>query len=398
LVHLHRRRRADVGRQIALDDGLPIVVQLLQQPQLREFAAAALQLRVFRVGGLVQLQFLARRRQRPCLQGRDRALQRGLRREQRLRLLVEPSLHGGQLARDRRVEDWFGLPRRVEPDAVGQQVELLAPLLQQPGGRVEPFDLCVRDHLERRRRSGHEQQRGQQRRRDRVPSRPTPEAAAGADASGHDGFVTQDAQQVGCEVGGGGVASARVLLHRLLQHRDDVRGQPRVETARIRHRVAQDAPADFDLRGTGERPLQREALERGHRQRVDVRPAIDQVAPADPLGRHVGRSADHVGRTGQRRVAVAVEARQAEVEQHGFAGPVDHDVRRLHVPVHDAGLVGGVQGQGDLRQQRERVADLGRCPRRSGRVGTAASPRQARREGLAVDVLHGQERRAVDGS
>ena len=64
---------------------------------------------------------------------------------------------------------------------------------------------------------------------------------------------------------------------------------------------------------------------------------------------------------------------------------VDHDVRRLEIAMHDAPLVRGGEAGADLARDLERAV-----------LRKAADAPEQRREILAVDVLHRQERVALD--
>ena len=78
-------------------------------------------------------------------------------------------------------------------------------------------------------------------------------------------------------------------------------------------------------------------------------------------------------------------AGQAEVGDADLAGAVEHDVRGLQIAMDDAALVRRGEPGADLARDLERAI-----------FGEAADAPQQRREILAVDVLHRQERAAVD--
>ncbi len=83
-------------------------------------------------------------------------------------------------------------------------------------------------------------------------------------------------------------------------------------------------------------------------QGIDVRAAVGAVRIAAGLfGRHVGRCAEDFAFERHTDFAGIVLG-QAEIEQVGFAAGIDDDVRRLQVAMDDAGLVGVVEGIGDL--------------------------------------------------
>ncbi len=125
-----------------------------------------------------------------------------------------------------------------------------------------------------------------------------------------------------------------------------------------------------------ERALAGEDLVEHQAERVDVAARRD-LAACQLLRRHVG------GRAGADRFAR--DARQAEVGEADLAGAVEHDVRGLEIAVDDVALVRGGEAGADLPRDLERAL-----------LGESSDAPQQRREILAVDVLHRQERAAVD--
>ena len=102
------------------------------------------------------------------------------------------------------------------------------------------------------------------------------------------------------------------------------------------------------------------------------------TSPPDKLlGRHVG------GRAGADRFARC--ASQAEVGDADLARRVEHHVGGLEVAMDDAAFVRGGEARADLARDLERAI-----------FRESADAAQQRREILAVDVLHREERRAVD--
>ncbi len=130
-----------------------------------------------------------------------------------------------------------------------------------------------------------------------------------------------------------------------------------------------------------------EALE-GHRaEGVLVGPAVD-LGPIDLLGGHVGGRAQEGAGAGQPGLGARLLG-QPEVGQVGVrplvgAGPVEEHVARLHVAVHEALGMGGIERPGDLAQE------LDRQRRRQRPVTQAAG------EVGAIDVAHGQEEHPLD--
>ena len=81
--------------------------------------------------------------------------------------------------------------------------------------------------------------------------------------------------------------------------------------------------------------------------------------PRGLLRAHVPHRPHHVAGPGQRRVRLA--SGQPEVRDPQLARVVQQQVGRLHVAVHDAMLVGAMQGPGRLdAQPRDRPEVLGR--------------------------------------
>jgi hypothetical protein len=139
------------------------------------------------------------------------------------------------------------------------------------------------------------------------------------------------------------------------------------------------------LRGCGglERGTAGDHLVEYHPEGVDVGAAVHGV-PAELLGGHVPRAADDAA------VVARGAARDAEVHQlrhHADADALaDHDVRGLHVGVHDAQRVRGLQGRPDLQRHGQRVASTERA------LGEQGGQRST------VDQLHHQIGRAVVGA
>ena len=108
-----------------------------------------------------------------------------------------------------------------------------------------------------------------------------------------------------------------------------------------------------------------------HSQTIDVAAAVHLVGFAGGLlGTHVGRRAQDLAVHGHGDLA-GVALRQAEVHEVRLALGVEHDVARLEVAVDDAGLVGVLEGVGDLR------AELGRLAGRESLPGEPVGQRQA---------------------
>ena len=94
-------------------------------------------------------------------------------------------------------------------------------------------------------------------------------------------------------------------------------------------------------------------------ERVLVGARVDRAA-LDLLGRHVVDRADEATIAGQARDRGHM-TREPEVADIGVVarpGGADEDVAGLHVPVHEAGLVGHVERGGDLFDQRDRASRL----------------------------------------
>ena len=126
----------------------------------------------------------------------------------------------------------------------------------------------------------------------------------------------------------------------------------------------------FDRAPAGEHLVEHEA------ERVQVAARRDFL-PRELFRRHVrGRS---------RTQEFARRAREAEIGDADPAGAVEHDVRRLEVAVDDAAVVRGGEARADLARQLDRAV-----------LRKAADATEQRREILAVDVLHRQERVAFE--
>jgi hypothetical protein len=114
---------------------------------------------------------------------------------------------------------------------------------------------------------------------------------------------------------------------------------------------------------------------------ANVRAAIERLS-FHLLGRHVRGGADARSRSrdaGAESLADAFrQLRDAEVDDLRAAVGGDHDVVRLEIAMHDAGVVRFRQSLGDLRHHFDTLRD----------AATAAHPL---RERHAVDQLHRQE-------
>ncbi len=127
-------------------------------------------------------------------------------------------------------------------------------------------------------------------------------------------------------------------------------------------------------------------LEEHDAEREEIRAVIDRP-PERLLGRHVGHGADdHAGdrdlrlREPRRLGALGLdELGQPEVEHLDEPALGPHQVRALDVAVHDPARVRLVQGVGDLQADLHDLADRQR------------PLRHARRQQLALDVLHHDE-------
>ena len=117
--------------------------------------------------------------------------------------------------------------------------------------------------------------------------------------------------------------------------------------------VLQVREQDRDVLVLGERHLARQALVEDARERVQVRPSVD-VVPADLLRCDVVDRPHERPGLGEAAAGrdVLGETEVAEVGVLLLALLRQQDVRGLHVPVHEPGPVGGVQGARDLPHDR----------------------------------------------
>ncbi len=132
-----------------------------------------------------------------------------------------------------------------------------------------------------------------------------------------------------------------------------IRPQHREWTRRLRHVLHEHRRRVRCL----ERRFAGKQLIADHAERIDVAPAIKLAFAERLLGRHVRRRADRDAGDGEPRVALR-GARDAEIRHHRTARrPIEHDVVRLHVAMHDALRVRICQRIGHTREQPPRFAD-----------------------------------------
>ena len=145
---------------------------------------------------------------------------------------------------------------------------------------------------------------------------------------------------------------ARVLGQRVGEHAVEPRGQLGPARADARRRLGRVGVERRRLGAAREDDRAGQALEDGRGEGVAVGGGRG-LGAADDLGREVGDRADQP--PGLRDARLAADAREAEVAQVGVVGVADEDVLRLHVAVHEAHGVRGVEGGRDLAEQRERA-------------------------------------------
>ena len=169
-------------------------------------------------------------------------------------------------------------------------------------------------------------------------------------------------ERCAAELAGRRVPVGGPLGQRLGQHRLQRSTQRRVDLAQRRRRRGQVREHPGGGGVARERHLPRQRLEQHTGQRVLVGPTVDVLA-LQLLGRDVGQRPDD--EAGLRHAGITAVLRDAEVGEVGVpapAGPGDQDVRRLHVAVHKAARVRGVEGVGDLRDHLDGVARLHPAP------------------------------------
>ena len=360
-------RRRQVPQAVDAADHDPVVVA----PARAERGRSARQRhgRAAAEGGLLQrppgLQALARprrpRRSRggkeadPLAVGRQKRLHGALGARQRLRVeLVHAADH--QLSRAP------GAPRVDEKRAVGREGERVRPRRHRGQREGEaPHRGGVggrREGPEGRRGGGRTEGQTGQGARD---ARPAPARRRGGFASGRPRRGLQRLFQVADRLARVPHPASRIPFEAAVQHAPEGAGSRRRQLRQIDVAV-EHAGQHVRRRLALEQALADQHLVEQDAERPQVGADVDGRARR-LLGRHVGRGAhDHAqagGRGGQggrlrpvrpgRRLGLGVEGLgQAEVEH--LDGPVvaHLDVGRLEVAVHDARLVRGLQGRGDL--------------------------------------------------
>jgi hypothetical protein len=127
------------------------------------------------------------------------------------------------------------------------------------------------------------------------------------------------------------------------------------------------------------RALPGQHLVQNQPERVDVALHAD-LAARQLLRRHVGRRPGASGAG-----SVLLQHGEAEVGEAHLAGAVEHHVAGLEVAMQDAGVMRRRQAGADLPRDVDGLV-----------LGQPPDPPQQRREILAVDELHGQERLAAE--
>ena len=168
---------------------------------------------------------------------------------------------------------------------------------------------------------------------------------------GHGRPVAQRDLRGGDQRGAAREAAGGVLGHAAQHERVESRGDRRGEHRRRRRR-RQQVPGHHGGRlATRMGQAAGEALEQHAGQGVLIGSPVHR-ATRQPLRSQVVPRAQHRARTGQRRRIRGGGKRDAEVGQIGVVVRVDQDVRRLHVAVHQARGMSGVQRGRDLAEQR----------------------------------------------
>ncbi len=144
-------------------------------------------------------------------------------------------------------------------------------------------------------------------------------------------------------------------------------------------RLVMDSPPDLLTRLEGAQPPGGDHLGQHHAGGEDVGAGIQCLAPGLLRG-HVRR-----GSRDRARFALRQTLGDAEVHQHHPTRAGDHDVLRLDVPVHQAGLVDRFQAGQELRGDLPGLRELQRGPH----------PEDVQ-ERDAVDVLHRHQLLAVE--
>ena len=149
----------------------------------------------------------------------------------------------------------------------------------------------------------------------------------------------------------------RIPIGRVLGHagRDDVverDGYPVEQLTRPRRRLGQVRANQHAHARGGERRSAGEAFVQHAGQRVHVGAMRDR-ADVEAFGRHVDIGADRHPGLGHRAVTLGV--RDAEVGEVGEIGGRHQDVGGLHIAMHQAAGVGGVQRRGDLLDDSDRA-------------------------------------------
>ncbi len=151
------------------------------------------------------------------------------------------------------------------------------------------------------------------------------------------------------------IARGRIRLHALGDDRIERFGHRRIDRPNRRRRSVHPRHQGGHRRGRGALPAAEQQVVQHQPERINVRARVDRLA-LGLLGRHVLDRSDDGAPDGHRRAGLG-RARDAEVHDERFVVTAHHDVGRLQIAVHDAGLVRGRQSRTHLLHDRERPID-----------------------------------------
>ena len=192
-----------------------------------------------------------------------------------------------------------------------------------------------------------------------MPAEPLSRASRHCRSLGEDRPVFDEASQIVGHVFGRRVTIGRRFGRRVEHDGFQFRRDGLVHVPRRNRLSARPIPQQLLPVVAGEDRFERQQLVQRCPEGINVAAVIDQPLLAQGLlGAHVPQRAQKIAGDGQ--TGVGLEAGQTEVGDPQLAVGVEHQVRRLDVPMYDPSLMGELQRLGRLHRQLGNRSEIGR--------------------------------------